>query len=297
MNPIDSEAAGLTRRLGEVLAAGHAPNLHGLAVMRRGHLILEHYGVGRDHAWGTDLGIVAFDRRTLHDLRSVTKSVTALLYGIALERDSVPAPHEPLLRHFPEYPDLASDPQRQALRVEHALTMTLGLDWNERVPYTSTANSEIAMEAAPDRYRYVLERPIVEPPGQHWLYCGGASALLGRLIVKGTQKPLPEFANEVLFDPLGIDAFEWLAGGDGVHSPASGLRLGLRDLVRIGELVLARGDCRGHQVLTSDSLDAMLTARVALGDGLDYGYQWYLGSLAGSASWRFAAGQATAISD
>ncbi|MEU0478083.1 hypothetical protein ABZ260_02710 [Streptosporangium sp. NPDC006013] len=60
--------------------------------------------------------------------------------------------------------------------------MTLGLEWNENVPYTSTANSEIAMESAPDRFHYILRQPIVEEPGVRWSYCGGASALLARLI-------------------------------------------------------------------------------------------------------------------
>jgi CubicO group peptidase (beta-lactamase class C family) len=284
---VDTVDTQLGRRLDALLASGRVRNLHGLVILRHGQLILERYGVGRDHAWGTDLGIVTFEPRTLHDLRSVTKSITALLYGIALQCGLVPEPQAPLLRSFPEYAELADDPDRQALRIEHALTMTLGLDWNERVPYTSPANSEIAMEMAADRYRYVLERPLVEPPGQRWHYCGGATALLGRLIVKGAQQTLPEFARQTLFEPLGIEAFEWMAGSDGVHSPASGLRLRPRDLARIGEVVLAHGVWRGRQVIPSEWLAEALRARVGVGDGVEYGYQWYLGQLGPC---RFAAG-------
>ena len=64
------------------------------------------------------------------------------------------------------------------------------------------------MERAPDRYRYVLDRPIVAEPGKTWIYCGGATALLGRMIAKGTGKPLHAYAREALFDPAGIAVTE-----------------------------------------------------------------------------------------
>lgn len=136
--------------------------------------------------------------------------------------------------------------------------MSLGLEWKEDIPYNSPDNAEIAMEFAPDRYRYVLERPIEGPPGVKWAYCGGATALLGHLISRGTGLPLPEFAREVLFGPLGIHDFEWMAGPDGVASPASGLRLATRDLARIGELVLAGGQWEGREVVPAGWIRTML---------------------------------------
>jgi CubicO group peptidase (beta-lactamase class C family) len=245
--------------------------LHGAVVVRNGTVVLEQYGTGDDHAWDRPLGPVTFGPDTLHDLRSVTKSVVALLYGTALADGLVPAPGEPLLRHFPQYPDLAADPARAALTVEHALTMTLGVQWREDVPYTSPANAEIAMEHAPDRYRYILQQPIVEPPGTRWHYCGGASALLGHLITAGTGQPLPQYAQQVLFEPLGIEHHEWHRGTDGIASPASGLRLTPRDLARIGEHVRAG----------SDWITTMLRPRHTTDWGAGYGYHWYREHIAG----------------
>jgi hypothetical protein len=67
--------------------------------------------------------------------------------------------------------------------------MTMGIEWDELThPYGDPRNSEIAMEAAPDPYRYILALPIVEKPGMKWTYCGGSTALLGRLIAKGTGR-------------------------------------------------------------------------------------------------------------
>ena len=268
-------------RLNRTLDAGQAQGLHALVVRRNGQTLLEHYGAGEDRAWITSLGVVAFGPDTLHDLRSVTKSITALLYGIALGRGQAPDPSETLLRHFPQYPDLAADPQRARLTVEHALTMSLGLEWKEDPPYDSPANAEIAMELAPDRYRFVLERPIVEEPGVQWTYCGGATALLGHLISAGTGRPLPEFAREVLFEPLGIHNFEWMAGMDGVASPASGLRTAAPDLATIGELVLADGQWHGRQIIPAGWIGTMLEPRLATQWGGRYGYQWYVEESAG----------------
>jgi CubicO group peptidase (beta-lactamase class C family) len=252
------------------IPAGAEP--HGVVVARGDAVVFEHYGVGEDFSWSTAHGVVHFGPDTLHDMRSITKSVVALLYGIALDRGQVPAPDEPLLRHFPEYEDLAADPRRAERTVGHALTMTLAFEWDESAPYTSPANSEIAMELAPDRYRFILDRPITGAPGQRWSYCGGASALLGGLIARGTGRSLPDFARGELFEPLGIGRFEWMVGDDGVPSAAAGLRLTPRALARIGQLVL--GD--GQGVVPRSWLAEALRPRVPTGSG-QYGYQWYLG--------------------
>jgi CubicO group peptidase (beta-lactamase class C family) len=267
--------------LDETLQAGRLDGLHAAVAVRGGQTLLEYYGAGEDFAWGTSLGVVEFGPETLHDVRSVTKSVTALLYGIALGEGRVPHPAEPLLRQFREYPDLAADPERARLTVEHALTMSLGLEWREDIPYDSPANAEIAMELAPDRYRYVLERPILDLPGARWTYCGGATALLGRLIADGTGQPLPQYGRAELFGPLGIGSFEWMAGADGVASAASGLRLAPRDLARIGQLVLAKGAWDGRQIVPVSWIRAMLQPRLRTEWGAGYGYHWYLETIAG----------------
>src|SRR5581483_6629688 len=212
----------LNARLDKAIADKRIWNMHAVIVVRGGRLVLERYFDGEDNARGKPLGVVRFGPDTLHDLRSVSKSIVGLLYGIALAAGKVPSPEQPLMQSFPEYADLAADPARQRWTLHHVLSMTMGTDWDEQsIPYTNPANSEIAMDRAPDRYRYVLERPIVMEPGQRWTYCGGAAALLGRIIAKGTGKSLHDYAREVLFDPLGMGATDWYSGRDGELIAAS----------------------------------------------------------------------------
>ena len=119
--------------------------------------------------------------------------------------------------------------------------MTLGLKWDESLPYTDERNSEIAMERAKDRYRFILEQPIVTEPGSTWQYSGGSTALLAHLIARGTGKQLHDYAKEKLFDPLGIDNSYWTLGTNGEPAAASGLRLTARDLARVGRMILNKG--------------------------------------------------------
>ena len=97
------------------------------------------------------------------------------------------------------------------------------------------------MDMAPDRYRFVLRAPVVREPGKRWIYNGGATALLARIIARGTGKPLHEFAREALFDPLEIGPTEWLTDDHGEAFAASGLRMVPRDLARIGVMMLKGG--------------------------------------------------------
>jgi CubicO group peptidase (beta-lactamase class C family) len=268
----------LSEKIDHGVRSGLIPGLHCVIITRHGKIAVERYYGGEDNHWGMPLGEVAHGPETLHDLRSVTKSIVSLLYGIALERKLVPAPSAPLIEQFQRFADLAADPKRAALTIEHALTMALGTQWNEEIPYSNPANSEIQMEQAPDRLRFILDRPFAQQPGEKWVYNGGATALIGALIEQGADTTLDAFAQEALFGPLGITQHQWTAGTDGVHSAASGLRLTARGLARIGQLVLDKGQSRGRRIVPAAWLEQSTNAKIAMGDGWHYGYKWWLGT-------------------
>ncbi|WP_423065647.1 serine hydrolase domain-containing protein [Devosia sp. CN2-171] len=269
-------AENFERKFDAGLESGLLRDFHAVAFSRNGKLVSEHYFEGRDEAWGEDLGHMVFGPDTLHDLRSVTKSITSLLYGIALEQGLVPELDRPVVDGFPEYPDLVADSDRRKVTVEHTFNMAMGMEWDESLPYTDARNSEIMMEQAPDRYRFILDRPIIEPPGQRWIYSGGAVALIGALITRGTGQSLTDFARANLFEPLGIDAFFWCAGADGEESAASGLRLTTRGLLRIGDMLANGGAFGGRQVVPQSWIDACLTPAIQTSFDTGYSRLWYL---------------------
>jgi hypothetical protein len=97
--------------------------------------------------WGHPIGTVEFKADALHDVRSVTKSIVSLLYGIALAQVHVPDPDQSLPAQFREYPERARDANKARLTIAHALTMTLALEWSDDVPSQSVP-TEVAMESA-----------------------------------------------------------------------------------------------------------------------------------------------------
>ncbi|MFK7750913.1 MAG: serine hydrolase domain-containing protein [Sedimentitalea sp.] len=277
LNPAQAQTP-LETSLQTAFDADELRGLHGVLVIHQGEVLGEIYFDGHDQRWGQSLGIRNHGVDTLHDVRSVSKSVTGLLYGIALDQGIVPDLGEKLYPHFPQYPDLASDPARQGILIRHVLSMTMGTDWNENIPYTSPKNSEIAMENAADRYRYVLEQKVVSTPGEQFNYSGGTTALLGHLIERGSGMTLDAYAEKVLFTPLGIDNFDWVRGPDGTVAAASGLRLSLRSMARIGELISAGGRWEGQQVVSEEWLEAIMTPEANHPVGLRYGLHWWLSS-------------------
>jgi CubicO group peptidase (beta-lactamase class C family) len=272
-------APDLEARLDRLVAEKRVWKLHGVVVVRHGRLVLERYFEDEDYARDGHLGRIAFGPDTQHDMRSVSKGVVGLLYGIALEQGKVPPPEAPLFSAFPEYADLATA-GREKLTIHHVLTMTMGMDWDESsIPYSNPANSEIAMDLAPDRYRYILERPVVREPGKRRTYCGGATALLARIIARGKGKPLHDFAREALFDPLRIGPTEWLSDDKG-EPYASGLRMTPRDLARIGVMTASGGTVGETRVVPAQWLERCTTPLVGIDEMRRYGYQWYVVDIA-----------------
>ncbi|NOD94407.1 serine hydrolase [Ruegeria sp. HKCCD4884] len=269
-------AQDMQERLKAAVGANDIVGLHGAVVVLDGDRIAEAYFPGEDERWGTPIGLIDHGPETLHDLRSVTKSVVGLLYGIALSEGAVPPVDASLLDQFPEYADLRDGSGREDITVADALTMQMGTQWDESLPYTDPRNSEIAMELAEDRYRFVLDRPMVAEPGTTWTYNGGAVALIAKLIADGTGQDIDLFAQTRLFEPLGIESYEWVRGNDGVPSAASGLRLTARDLAKIGVLIAQNGVYDGRVVVPATWLDSSFRAVTSIQPGFDYGYLWYL---------------------
>ncbi len=272
---------GFGQRLDQFILSGQAVNIHGVIIVRRGRLVFENYFEGddqiRDEKGRAHFERVAFSAERTHELRSVSKSIVGLLYGIALREGKVPPLDEPLLAQFPRYTDLPDLWQRRRWTVRHAITMTLGIDWNEDVSYDDPRNGQTMMDRAADPYRYVLERPIVAVAGERWIYCGGATALIGKILENGTKQVLHDYARAVLFDPLGLGPTGWRIGPNGERNFASGLSMRPRDLARIGQMLLDGGKVGERQVVPADWLEASFQPRVTIRDRREYGYQWYLG--------------------
>ena len=193
-------------------------------------------------------------------MKSVSKSVASLALGIAIDRGLIRSVDEPIFSFFPELSDLRS-PEKDRIRLSHALTMTMGLKWVEAIPDNEDNNDEARMHRAPDPCRYVLGLPATAPAGQEFFYNTGTLTLVSAIVRKATGRPLDEFARATLFEPLGITGVEWIrVKGD--TDAGGGLRLRPRDMAKIGQLVLAGGRWNDRQVVSKAWIDASMTPRI-----------------------------------
>ena len=253
--------------------------------MRHGSLAFERYFPGEDALWGRPLGRVDFDAQTLHDLRSVTKSVLAILVGIAQREGALPdldARIAELLPHPVARREALSD-----LRLRQVLTMSAGLAWDELShPYSDPRNDEHAMMLADDPVAYALGRPVIAAPGERFAYNGGLPNVLGEIVEQATGTPLMDYAAERLFCPLGVSRAEWVRHASGSFVSASGLRLRPRDMARLGQLVLDDGRAGGVELASRAYLRAATSAQIGTGGGLApaYGFQWWIDTANASAN-------------
>ena len=257
--------------------SGFYPNRHSLLIYKDGKLVLEEYFSGKDEkAWTGDLGIVEHNINTMHDLRSVTKSVVSSCIGIAIAKGHIKGVDQKIFDFFPEYEQFNVGPKKD-LTVEHLLTMSSGLEWNEEVPYDNPENSEILMSDSADPLAFILSRPIATEPGTAWRYNGGTTQLLAEIIKRATGKSAAEFANENLFKELGITEYEW-AEFPGTKTPiaASGLRLKTRDILKFGILYQNNGKWDGKQIVPASWVEKSLSSGVSRGDDGGYGYQFWI---------------------
>src|SRR5450631_2726489 len=92
--------------IGPRFKAWTAADIHSVLVIRHGKLVYEHYFTGADERLGVSVGPVAFDAATKHDLRSIEKSVVALVLGIVIQQGRMAGIDQPIFPQFPEYADL-----------------------------------------------------------------------------------------------------------------------------------------------------------------------------------------------
>ncbi|MES2299531.1 MAG: serine hydrolase [Pseudomonadota bacterium] len=234
--------------------------LASMLVLRHGKPVLEQYWNG-------------YDQNTLHDLRSATKSITALLTGIAIDQHMLAGVDEPISTYL-----AASYPGAPALRrkitIAHILMMRSGLacnDWD-----VSSPGNESTMYETGDWVGFVMNLASVVDPGTVTQYCTGGPVVMGRIIAGASKKPIPQFADTYLFGPLGIKNARWADFDQHRQTDTGGhIQLRPRDMAKLGQLVLQRGAWNGVQ-LVSESWIAQATAKhTQFSDGSPYGYLWW----------------------
>lgn len=260
--------------------AANEADLHSVLVWKDGHMLVELYRRSKDKPVGDWFEHeVNFGPDVLHDMRSISKSVVALLVGQAVGRSEIDI-NAPVLDFYPALAELRRN-GREQITLAHLLNMASGLAWSETAStYGSNANDETRLWSDANPARYILDRPLVAAPGSIWNYNGGHTVLLAEVLAQRSGRNLIDLARTDLFDPLGITSWEWRSGQHGKPLAYAGLRLAPRDLLRLGQLMLSKGTWEGRQVVPAAWVAATLQPSIWIGSGpLRYGHHWWAGQV------------------
>ena len=286
---------GLSRR--------NVNHVHSIIVIKDNKLVFEEYFSGEDlDLTNNQLNFVHkdFDLNTLHCQASASKSITSILLGITIDQGLVQGIQQKMFSFFPEHSDL-NDTEKGKITLEHMLTMSTGIPWDESYPYTDPRNDLNQMFYSVDPIKFVLEKSVVAPPGSLFIYNSGTTNLLGDVVRRSTGLTLTNFAEQYLFAPLGITSFNWIGFANAPHIAiaSSTLYLRPRDMAKIGQLYLQKGVWNGNRIVsenwvtesTLESIQVPPSKNPIPGFIKSYGYQWWRGTFSnGNTETYFAAG-------
>jgi CubicO group peptidase (beta-lactamase class C family) len=233
--------------------------VEGIVIAVHGKLVFEEYFDGVNHPTYGE-GPISYDRQTKHCLSSVTKSVTATLLGLAIDRGSAASVDEKLFDFFPEMADLNTG-LKSGITLRHLVTMSAGLQWDESTYPIGDMRNDITawFRYDGDLLRFVLERPMVAEPGTLFTYNGGLTNILGEVVRRASGQRLDLFSETAFFAPLGITDFSWyLLRPDFVYASGD-LSLRPRDAAKIGQLYLQGGLWNGSRLLSEAWVAASAT--------------------------------------
>jgi len=206
---------------------------------------------------------------------SVSKSLVSALVGIAIRQRHLSL-NQRMMDLFPEYTTADMDPRKYDITIRNLLTMTSGLPYDDHDEHWSQ------WMPSSDWVGFCLALPLDGNPGEVWHYSTCGTHLLSAILTRATGTSTLQFAQEHLFEPLGITIGGWRQDPQGYYRGGWDMYFTPRDMARFGDLYLNKGAVDGRRILAG-SWVRKTTRPFARGgsrgaiEELGYGYLWWTG--------------------
>lgn len=234
-----------------------------IVVVRNGFIVAENYPE-------------PFDTTYMHNIYSCTKTVTSILFGMAIDKGLVKSDEDKLLDYFTDFEIKNLDSLKRSIKLRDVLSMSSGLHWRGGI---GGKDIHELIHNQSDWIQFVLDKPMEHEPGIHFRYNSGGTHLLSSIIQRESKILTKEFAKLNLFEPLGIDSITWdiYVSPKGITPGPWGLCMSIRDMAKLGYLYLNNGNWDDKQVVSEDWVRKSTENQISQGEGKDgYGYQWWI---------------------
>ncbi|AWX45609.1 6-aminohexanoate-oligomer exohydrolase [Flagellimonas maritima] len=264
----------LFKQMEEKITNGDYEAITSVLIAKNGNLLFEKYFNGAN-------------QNTMHNTRSVTKTMASILTGIAIDKGYIKSEKDKILDYVEaKLPLKNQDPRKQDISIEDLLTMSSILECDDGNMF-SRGNEE-RMYIVEDWLQFFLDLPIRSYPfgpkpedspyARIMSYCSAGAAAMAEVIESAVKMPLDNFAKENLFDPLDIKDYKLHYNPSKTLNTAGGSEYKSRDFLKIIQMFLQDGQWSGKQVLSKEWIAKATTPKVNARENVDYGYLLWIKS-------------------
>ena len=236
-------------------------NAISLLIIRNNFLVAEGYA--------RDMG----DRTRYEAVQSISKSISALLTGIAIDEALITSLDLTINDIYPD--KLMRHVDKQNISLRHLLTMSSGIEFDN-----DNFHVELVNKGSTDTIDYILNKPFYNSPGVEFYYRDADPHLLSYALQRLSGQSLAAYARTRLFQPLNISNYDWIKDSNNINYGAYGVYLTPRDLAKIGQLMLQNGQWNSVQVVSASWINDSVTKQIenssATTANYDYGFYWWL---------------------
>jgi len=212
-----------------------------------------------------------YKRDSISNIFSVSKSVTSLLVGIAVEEGKIKSVHDPVTSYIPELND--ADPLFKKLTVEHLLNMRSGLEFDET--YSNPFDEVSRLYYGKKQLKQISNMEFNYEPGTHHEYQSVCTTLLGIVVERVTGMQLGKYLEAKLWIPLEMENPATWSYDDEKNKNTKAfccLNTTAIDLAKIARLMIHKGAYKGKQIVSKAWIEKLVTPNTA---NDCYQYQWY----------------------
>ncbi|WP_282088879.1 serine hydrolase domain-containing protein [Aquimarina algiphila] len=261
----------LLNEMDSIVSSGKYERITSILIAKDGNVLFEKYYNENDV-------------NSKHNTRSVTKTMATLLTGIAIDKGYIESENDKIFDYLQhKLPVKNPDKRKEEITIEDLLTMSSVLECNDSNRY-SRGNEE-RMYIIEDWAKFYLDLPVYSYPwgpkpeerpyGRAFSYCSAGAALVAEILQSAIKSNLAEFAKKNLFEPLAIKDYTLHYTPHKILNTAGGSEYKSRDLLKLIQLCLNKGQWNGKQIISSSWIEKASTTKLEAYDA-EYGYLFWL---------------------